>query len=311
MPKAAQMEIPMPLSPSRSHEPGVLAEYMDYLFMQRGLKEITAYNYYMSLRMLARYLKHHREQMECTVDEVIMSEVSVSDMAGITKDEWDGFCFYCQCDLRERAASFAVRISIIHGFYRWLSQDKGTAPVGFIFETKRPTPLAAKQAESNPNIHERTERKLTEACADRMFPSRNICILMLITRYGIGLQEICDLDLEDLMVHSLIVGGGNGAERTIPLDDEMQAAFNEYVAERRTPIDGSNCLFVSRSRNRLNRRSVEKIVRKAAELSGLDINARALQRNAKTKMTEELGPDVAQLRSGIATSGYFSGTYQR
>ena len=57
------------ISEKYGKEPGILTEYMDFLVEKRELSPSTAYNYYMLLRSLAKYLKHERAQiMQHTFD---------------------------------------------------------------------------------------------------------------------------------------------------------------------------------------------------------------------------------------------------
>ena len=300
------MDTRAPLSESCSHEPGVLVEYLDYLYLEKGISKNTAYNYYMNLRTLAKFLKHTRLNMECDVSEVIMNEVSVRDMAGITKEEWDDFLSYCEFDLRERRSSMAVRISIAHGFYRWLADTKGTAIVNFVFDTKRPSSGCKSDDSSRATF---VETKFDEAFQSRAFGDRNTSILKLISRYGVGLQEICDMDLEDVKVGSVIVGRSSASPREIMIDEETEKSINEYIKDRVPPKDGGNCLFVSRQRTRLHRCSVEKIIRTAAVRYGQSITVREIQRNAKTNLVKEHGLDAAFQISGVKSAAYFTGSY--
>ena len=50
-------------------EPGILSEYLDYLADNNIVSRQTAYNYYMLLRLLAKFLKHRRKNMDCQPDE--------------------------------------------------------------------------------------------------------------------------------------------------------------------------------------------------------------------------------------------------
>ena len=68
-------------------EPGVLSEYMDYLADNNIVSRQTAYNYYMQLRLLAKFLKHRRNNMDCLPFEVEMNSVSRDEMMAIT--EWE------------------------------------------------------------------------------------------------------------------------------------------------------------------------------------------------------------------------------
>ena len=302
--------VPQLLSATRAHEPGVLAEYMDYLFLgPKGLKENTAYNYYMSLRMLAKFLQHRRGAMPCDVSEIYMEKVTVEDFACITEDEWYDFLDYCEFTLKERKTSMAVRLSVIHGFYRWLRAEKGVFDKPFIFGSKRPTPVREKEDGDAGIVSKRIAEKLEASVQDDILSARNTCILKLISQYGVGLQEICNMNIEDVKVSSIIVGTPGGSMREIPINEETQSAIDAYIAERIPPKDGSNGLFVSMNRGRIRRSSVEKMVRKAAAKSGHSVTIRELQKAAKANMVKELGVDTAMSMTSVSSFEYFAGSY--
>ena len=130
---------------------------------------------------------------------------------------------------------------------------------------------------------------------------------------GLGLNEICALDMEDINVDSITISK-NGEKREIPLDDVSNDAINRYLAERKPPLDGSNALFVTSDtkRGRLRRGAIEKMLRKVVEASGstfADITIRDMQNTAKQRFIEEHGADGAHKLTGIDSIWYFKSAY--
>ena len=84
------------ISEKYGKEPGILTEYMDFLVEKRELSPSTAYNYYMLLRSLDKYLKHERAHLDCAPNEVVLHRVSIDDMASISETEWKRYLsYYC------------------------------------------------------------------------------------------------------------------------------------------------------------------------------------------------------------------------
>lgn len=271
------------ISEKYGKEPGILTEYMDFLVEKRELSPSTAYNYYMSLRSLAKYLKHERAHLDCAPDEVVLHRVSIDDMVSISETEWKRYLSYYCYTLKEKPGSFALRISVVHGFYNWLAVKTSSDPIAFIMDTQRP----AKEIKEQKTVTPALEKQICDSLNSREFAARNICIVKMFLRCGIGLQEICDLKLEDVELNNIRVTDAKGDIRHVPLDPETKEALDEYLGCRIPPVDGKNTLFVSKAKKKMKSDSIGKMLRKATR-SGTNsihgITVRDIQRTAKTNM---------------------------
>ena len=195
-------------------EPGVLASYLNHLVNESDVSASTAYNYYMNLRLLAQYLKHERKNMDCEPDEVVMANVSDDEMLSITEDEWDDFLDYCRFTRNESLGSCAVRISIVRGFYRWLCEVHATDVPVFIARAKRPQMVKAKESVE---VNEEQKDTIIEHLTGD-FATRNVSIILLFLRCGLGLNEIVQLDMEDINLTSVRVErGDDGKSRVVQM----------------------------------------------------------------------------------------------
>lgn len=290
-------------------EPGILSQYLDFLTDAEELLPATAYNYYMTLRSLAKFLKHRRKRMDCQPDEVIMSGVSVEEMTQITEDEWGDYLDYCQFRLQEKNSSLAVRISVIRGFYEWLSETANTPPVTHVLQTERPS----QKKEARTPLSEKEEEALYKSL-DGEHKERNICILRFFLHCGLGLEELCALDLEDIDLTTITVRKKNGeVSREIPLDEKTITTINEYLPLRNPPTDGTNAFFVSLRKGRMRRGAVQKLLRKAvATCNSVEgITVRDLQFTAKERIVKEQGLDKASDIINIKTQAYFRSSFGR
>ena len=290
-------------------EPGVLAEYFNHLAQGSDISIQTAYNYYMNLRLLAQYLKHQRKNMDCEPDEVVMVNVSAEEMQSITEDEWDDFLDFCQFTKKEATGSFAVRISIVRGFYRWLSSTTGTDVPEYIERAKRPGVKTKEPIE----VSERQEDAIIKHLKGD-FVTRNTSIIMLFLRCGLGLNEIIQLDMEDVDLTAVHVKrGDDGKSRTIPMDEETAASIDAYLAERLPPTSGGNPLFVSAKKGRMRHGAVQKMLRRATSIGGASlkgISVRDLQRTAQARIMDR-APTAEDAMSllPVRSPYYFRETY--
>lgn len=291
------------MSNAYAKEPGILLPYLDFLFEVQELAKGTAYNYYMTVRTLAKFLKHRRNQMECEPSEVVMNSVTQVEMASITAEEWEDYLDYYELKVKETRGSFAVRISIIRGFYHWLEAEHGEPMPEFIEETARP--LVRRQ--SFIKVTEKQEEALCRHLRGEHL-MRNACIIRMFIRCGLGLQEICELKLEDVELNFLSVTDAAGHRRMVPMDEVTKKAVDDYLAVRQPPVDGQNCLFVSSKKRRMRRGAVEKMLRKAVALGGpslAGVTIRDLQLTAKARLVSSKGVDAAGPITNVESVHYF------
>lgn len=305
----------MLLSDSYGKEEGILKEYLDYLHIGAKLEPSTCYNYYMTLRSLAKFLKHMRNHMDCQPDEVIMANVIIEEMVSISQDEWWAYLDYVQFTECEAANSFAVRISIVRGFYEWLANDRGCQLVTYVVETKRPV------TKRQPFIFV-TDEMLQRICDqfyerdnyDKELTTRNICILKIALYCGLGLTELCELDLEDVDLNNICVRESADRSRNIPLPDWVADAIDAYIPDRIPPIDGSNAFFVSAAEGRMHRGAIQKMLRKAVRNLGRpisEITFRDIHLTAKERIVSENGVDTAMEYINVKSPRYCKSVFGR
>lgn len=293
------------MSNTYARENGIMGVYMDYLYVDAGLAKTSAYNYYVTIRSLAKFLFHERYHMDCEPDEVVLSTVSASDFLTISETEWCNYLDYCQYTNKQTDGSFAVRISVIRGFYQWLQTETNEAVPIFILATKRPDiPV--------PSDFRIVTRRMADQLCENMEGEnalRNICIVRLCLVTGIGLSDICRLNIEDVNLRSITICDDSGEDvHDIPIDDEMSQILSSYIAERRPPTDGSNALFVSSTAGRMKRGAVEKMLRKAAAKGGpltRGITTRDLRLTGRMHLVESHGLKDAEAFTTVQSKDYF------
>lgn len=272
------------LSDKYAREPGILAEYMDYMVEVRRISSETAYNYYTLLRSFAKYLKNTRSKLDCAPEETVLHRVSAEDMLSLTLEEWKSYMDYRCLTLHDKKHSFSLRISAIRGFYKWLAVMTGTEPKEFIMNARRPVP----DEKQYPDITPRLEK---EICANLTGKNavRNICIVKMILHCGIGLKEICALTMDDVELDNIHVTDSKGSVRCVPLDEDTKEALDNYLACRVPPTDGKNSLFVSEKKGMLKSASVDKMLRKATRAGKYiihGITVRDMQRTARKNLMQ-------------------------
>jgi site-specific recombinase XerD len=100
---------------------------------------------------------------------------------------------------------------------------------------------------------------------------RDRVVLFLLYGTGLRVSELSNLDvdqvdLDNRAIH--IVGGKGNKDRIIPLPDLIIPILREYISSRKINLK-SSALILNRSGQRLTTRSIQRIVKKYKEKSGL------------------------------------------
>ncbi len=104
--------------------------------------------------------------------------------------------------------------------------------------------------------------------------SRDVAVLELLYSSGLRVSELVGINLNDIDLKNLtvkVLGKGN-KERIVPLGSKAAQALDQYLRERPGMKPGGDHLFVNTRGDRLNVRSVDRIIRKYALLAGIPKN---------------------------------------
>jgi integrase/recombinase XerC len=104
--------------------------------------------------------------------------------------------------------------------------------------------------------------------------SRDAAVLELLYSSGLRVSELVGINLNDIDLKNLtvkVLGKGN-KERIVPVGSKAAHALDEYLRERLGMNPGGDHLFVNTRGDRLNVRSVDRIIRKYALIAGIPKN---------------------------------------
>ena len=130
---------------------------------------------------------------------------------------------------------------------------------------------------------------------------RDYAIITLFLNCGLRLSELCSLNYTDIKSDgTLTVTGKGNKERTIYLNEMCIDAVKDYMKVR--PVDGvkdKNALFLSGRKNRISPKTVQHLVEKYIEKSGLGdrgFSTHKLRHTAATLMYQKGGVDVLLIK---------------
>lgn len=254
-----------------------LAEFLDYLRIEKNRSENTLRSYQTDLELLMEFLTNK----------------GVSDWNKSTTDlikEW-------VIDLKRKHISnttIARRISSVKVFFGFLVKRNliEINPTLKLISPKLnkvlPNVLGQKQAEqlltqaANIEVEEEIEEVRI----------RDYAILEVLYSTGIRVSELVGLNLEDINFNNLtlkVLGKGR-KERIVPFGIPARDAIDKYLDESRNKFNNKNinALFLGQRGNRLNVRQVRRILNKAmAQIeNGKEISPHDLRHSAATHMLE-------------------------
>lgn len=135
---------------------------------------------------------------------------------------------------------------------------------------------------------------LVEIKTDDPLSYRDRAILELFYSSGLRLAELCDLDLNDLMLPDSIarVTGKGKKTRDVPIGKMANQAIRDWLLQRnKLPLKDYDALFVSKHGRRINPRTVQQRVKHWATRQGMEVNVspHMLRHSFATHLLESSG----------------------
>jgi site-specific recombinase XerD len=273
----------------------LLAEYREYLAVERGLTADTIEGYVPAARSFL-------EGRDTGEDELELSGLTAADVIGFVVAR-------CPTQSRGAAKMTVTALRSLLGFLH-LRGMVGESLVGAVPST------ASWRLSGLPRALEPEQVDALLGSCDRGSSSgqRDFAILTMLSRLGMRAGEVAALTLEDVDWHAgelVIVGKGRRSER-LPLPVDVGEAIVAYLQAGRPVTAQDRCLFVRvrAPHHGLTTGGVTQVVVSAARRAGLgQIHAHRLRHSAATRMLragaglEEIG-QVLRHREVLTTAIY-------
>lgn len=277
--------------------PLLVQKYLNYLIVVKSKSKLTALEYASDLRTFFRFIMRTKNLCDKDVpfDEINISGLSDDIIKNVALDEAYAFLAYCRNNRNNSDNAIARKVVSIKRFYRFLE-------VNNIISENRIAFLEAPQTKKALPKYLTLEQsvKLLNS-VDGKYKERDFCILTLFLNCGLRLSELVGINISHIRDdNTLVVIGKGNKERTIYLNDACVKAISDYLAVR--PVDGvkdRDALFISSQKRRISNQSVQKIVEKSLEksgLSGLGFSTHKLRHTSATLMYQYGGVDPLQLK---------------
>lgn len=271
--------------------PLVLDDFIIYMTTIREKSERTAKEYEYDLKLMFKFIKVQKEKMDISeIKTVDISEIDDDFVSKITLFDFYRFLSYCEKSRGNSSYARARKVASIKSFFKYLTNKAKI--IQFNPADELETPKIGKRKPIYLTLEE-TNIFLTGIKNDKHY-KRNYCIMMLFLNCAMRISELCSIDISSINGDILTVLGKGNKERTLYLNEISLMTIKDYVENERSlthNIIDNNALFISQKGTRLNKRTIQKLVKEINVRSGLN----------KIKMS------VHKLRHTSATLLYASG----
>ncbi len=171
---------------------------------------------------------------------------------------------------KNKRVSISRKLASIRTFFEFLIRN-GTIksnPAKLV-----PTPKGEKRLPTFLTVDEVVKLVETPG-SDNVYESRDRAILELLYSCGLRVSELVGINLNNLDLTSMsvkVLGKGN-KERMVPLGSKACTAIKTYLSQRLDLKPDDDYLFVNSRGGRLSTRSIDRIIKKYAAISGIPKN---------------------------------------
>lgn len=276
--------------------PPLVNDYLLYMDVIKNRSKKTIFEYSINLREFLSYLVI--EKNLCKKNNINIKICDDNFFKSVSLNDAYKYLSHCKNDKKNSATTRNRKVVVIRQFFKYLTDNKhilNENPMKILDTAKTdktlPKYLTLEQSLDLLNV------------VDGKNSERDYAILTLFLNCGLRLSELVGLNYTDISSDNTIKIFGKGAkERTIYLNDACISAIERYMKVR--PKDGVNAndkkaLFLSNRLSRISTRSVQNIVEKYLNKSGLGdkgYSTHKLRHTAATLMYQHGNVDVLVLK---------------
>lgn len=278
--------------------PQSVIEFLNYLSVVRSKSELTVLEYASDLRLFFRFMLIYRGIVpkDTEFEKIDISFIDLDFIKTVKISDAYAFLSYCRSERKNDSASIARKVSSLRAFFKYLCVKMKQIPENPMEELESP-----KLKKSLPKYLSLDESIQLLESIDGRDKERDYAIITLFLNCGLRLSELCSLNYTDIESDgTMTVTGKGNKERTIYLNDMCVNAVKEYMKVR--PVDGvkdKHALFLSNRKSRISPKTVQHIVEKFIEKSGLGdrgYSTHKLRHTAATLMYQKGGVDVLLIK---------------
>ncbi len=270
---------------SAANNARLLASFLDYLKVEKGLAPLSISAYGRDLKQFAEFLERRKREL-----------------ASARQREVREFLEELQANAMD-ARSVGRKLSALRQFYRYLLLDRlAESDPTLNIESPRQWKVLPKAL-----AREELEKLLEGPRAARPSPEaeaialRDRAMLEVFYAGALRVSELVGVKLDDLKLDMgcVLVRGKGDKERIVPLGQSAQRVLRDYLQGARGALVGSRSsplLFLGRGAKRLTRQRVWQMVSAASAAAGRHASPHMLRHSCATHMVEN-GADLRTVQT--------------
>lgn len=279
--------------------PKCLNDFLNYLGTIRGKSKNTMEGYRVDLTMFFKFLKLYRNLVpeNCDFKKIYIADIDSEFLKSIDLSDLFAYIAFAENYRNNGAYARARKVASLKSFFKYLCSKSKVISENPTDELESP-----KIDKRNPIYLTLDESKELLRSIDGKFKERDYCMITLFLNCGMRLSELCGIDISRIKDDTLTVIGKGNKERTIYLNSACMKSLNRYLTVRNSEYDkikDKDALFISKNYRRINKRSVELILKKYLKNAGLDdkkYTPHKLRHTAATLMYKYGNVDIRSLQ---------------
>ena len=240
-----------------------ISSFSEYLLYQKGLSQNTVDSYKSDLTKLSNYLQNQ----------------------DLSKTNIDNF-FIDMSEFNYSSSTKKRMHSSIKNFLKYINENED-------FESIDISDIKLKSSKKLPEVLSITdiENMINFYNHETYLDSRNRTVIDVLYSTGCRVSELCDINISDIDLDEkyLKLKGKGSKQRIVPIGSMLYKNLMQYLNVRETFLQNrGEPLFLSKSKNKLDRTAVFRIIKKTAMNISLqtDVHPHTLRHSAATHMLE-------------------------
>ena len=240
-----------------------ISSFSEYLLYQKGLSQNTVDSYKSDLTKLSNYLQN-QDLSKTTIDNFFI-DMSEFNYSSSTKKRMH---------------------SSIKNFLKYINENED-------FESIDISDIKLKSSKKLPEVLSISdiENMINFYNHETYLDSRNRTVIDVLYSTGCRVSELCDINISDIDLDEkyLKLKGKGSKQRIVPIGSMLYKNLMQYLNVRETFLQNrGEPLFLSKSKNKLDRTAVFRIIKKTAKNISLqtDVHPHTLRHSAATHMLE-------------------------
>lgn len=279
--------------------PQQLNNFLNYLTTVKERSPNTMSGYKVDLVMFFRFLKLYKTKLpkDIEFEQIDISDVDDEFIRKINLTDLYSFMAFLDNYRDNGSYAKARKVATLKSFFKFLHRKVKILNENPALELESP-----KIKKRNPTYLTLEESKRLLSSIDGPNKERDYCIITLFLNCGLRLSELCSIDISKIKEDTLYVVGKGNKERTIYLNRACLKAIEDYLRVRNKNLDkikDKDALFISRNNTRINKRTVELMLKKYLKKANLDekkYTPHKLRHTAATLMYKHGDVDIRSLQ---------------